>query len=521
MKSGLLITPVLLLSACVQIQEPYTPLSIDSSPRLGPEIEIQPPETGELGLETALLMAVHGNRDLQITRLDPERAKTEVMEEAGTFTPELFGSVQVGEEQSSESSRSTGEQFAVEREERRSEAGVRKTFSTGTDLELSVSEERDASNRSPTNQEIRAGVELTQPLLRGAGRETNLALLRQAELGVAVSQAQLSAYTQAVLADTEIAYWRTALAGKAVEITRTALEVAEQQQTEIRDRIEVGQLPSNQQAAVDAEVADRRQALIDAEAGWQDSQLGLKFLLALDPEYALQLVDEIELEGERIQDVQPFLERALQWNPELRQARLQLQRRELEVIRTRNGVMPRLDFFAALSTSGFGTTLSEAQDDFGGDSHAWMAGLRVLVELGESSETAQKLDAELAQVQAELAVDNLAADVSTRVRRAVVEHNRALAQVGAGRETVRLRERTAQAEQDRLEVGAGTSLLAAQAQRDLLESRIEDLRNQIAYRTARVRLLEVTGSLLDHYGLGLQDPLTLQKDAEAPADGLE
>ncbi|MEX2606799.1 MAG: TolC family protein [Kiritimatiellia bacterium] len=84
---------------------------------------------------------------------------------------------------------------------------------------------------------------------------------------------------------------------------------------------------------------------------------------------------------------------------------------------------------------------------------------------------------------------------------AIVEHNRALAQTRASAETRRLREQTAQAERDRFDVGTSTSLLVAQAQRDVLESQINELESRIDYRIALVRLQEITGELLERYGV--------------------
>lgn len=473
------------------------PLTVTSVNELPADL----PSPSSLTLEQTLRTALERNRGLRIAELDPLRALTEVDSANAEFSPEAFGSVQLAEEEASETARSTGERFSVEADGRESEAGIRSVLETGTELEASVSERLDESNRAPTQQEVRAGVSVTQPLLRGFGTRVNRIRVEQAVLGVELSREELRAVTMALLAEVELAYWNLRLAQQAVEITETALEVAEKQFEETRERIEVGQLPRNQLAAVEAEVAVRRQDVIDAEANRATRAFQLNRILFTSPDTRITSTEALVLPEDPIEDGETLVELALQFNPEIREARVRLQQGELEVERTRDGIRPRLDLFAELAKTGFGDSFSQATDEFSGDTYEWLAGIRVGQDLGTSRAKAAFQDAQFSLEQAELAVENLERDLESRVRSALVEYNRALDQVKAGEQTVRLREQSAQAEQDRFEVGLGTSLLVAQAQRDLLESQIADLRNRLASRTARVSLLELTGLLLEESGV--------------------
>jgi outer membrane protein TolC len=500
MKNELLKGVTLFALLCAGCQHPQR----IAEPRLLTDTLLPPLEWTEqpdLSLADTLRLALERNRSLRIAEMDPVRALTEVDAAEGAFAPEAFGSTQFGEEESSETARSTGERFAVEAEDRRSEIGIGQQFEIGTEVELTLSEQRDASNRAPTQQEVRAGLGITQPLLQGFGTRVNRIRIEQAILGVEISREELRAVTMAQLAETEIAYWNLYLAEEALEITRTALEVAEKQLEETRQRIDVGQLPQNQQAAAEAEVAQRKQALIDAEANLQTRRFRLNQLLFAPAEVQLTPGEALVIPDQPLTDTTPWVAEAAAKNPELREARARLLQDELDVVRTRDGIRPRLDFFAGLAKTGFGDSLSDAGSEFSGDTYEWVAGLQMNQDLGTTRSRAAFDDAQLAREQAELAVENLELSVESRVRRAIVEYNRALAQVNAGEQTVRLREQTAQAEQDRFDVGIGTSLLVAQAQRDLLESQIDDLRNRIASQTAKVNLLELTGTLLDHYGI--------------------
>jgi Outer membrane protein len=88
---------------------------------------------------------------------------------------------------------------------------------------------------------------------------------------------------------------------------------------------------------------------------------------------------------------------------------------------------------------------------------------------------------------------------------AVNELERALKQITASRETRVYREQSVQTEQDRFDVGSGTALDLAQAQRDLVESQIAEIRSQVDFQIARIQLYLAEGSLLERRGLLAED----------------
>jgi outer membrane protein TolC len=475
---------------------------LEPAPRwTAPTAPVLPPN-GQLTVDEALFMAIARNPDLAARRLLPEQNAERVRIEEAGFSPEFFANVQVAEETASETARSTGERFAVEAEGRQTEIGHRKDFVTGTEAELFVREGRDASNRAPTQQDIQLGLELTQPLLQGAGSTVNRISVRQAELGVRVSEEELRAYTQALLSNAETHYWQVALAAEGVEITRQALEVAEQQLEEVQARIEVGRLPRNQQAAAEAEVALRRQNLIEAEAERDRQHLRLLNVISLPAaDTTVIATSPVDLTEFKPGPLDPWIAAANELRPDLREARTRLAQNRLEVVRTQNGLQPRLDFFASLAKTGFGEDMNQAQSAFGEDTYEWTAGLRLLHSLGRESEKARDRLAALEVAQTDLAIQNLEQQAETEVRLAWVDLKRARNQIEAGKVTLRLREATLQAERDRFEVGDATSLDVAQAQRDLLESRLNLLRARIAIRSAWIDLHTASGKYLSSRGI--------------------
>ena len=476
-------------------------------PRLTEEPTFALPAEGpvSLSVEQAILLVLKNNRDLQVRQMNPVIAGTFEQIERGTFDPELFADFLYGKERTRETAASTGTEFDVEGNETATVAGVRQTLPTGTTFEATIGQERTISDRTPELQTARLGLSVTQSLLRGFGPSVNLVSVRQAELGATASVYELRGFTEAVLASTEIAYWNYVLARLAIEIVEKSLAVARQQKNEVELRIEVGILPEIEAAAARAQVASQVQALIEARSLLEENRLRLLQLISPGPHGRLDLqvdaTSEPTIEPEPITDLGDRLQLAERSRPDLNEARLRLEQNRLQTIATRNGILPRLDLFIALGRTGFSDTFSGSFRELDGNTYDVAAGVRLSQFLGNRAAEAQDLAARASRRQAADAVDNLRQMVQVDVRLAFNEVERARQQIFASRATRTLREETLDAEKERFDVGLSTSLLVAQAQRDLLVSSIEEVKAIVSYRTALVRLYLAEGSLLDRRGV--------------------
>jgi outer membrane protein len=393
----------------------------------------------------------------------------------------------------------------VEGEDTEWSAGVRRTFATGTDVELAATQTRAVSDRAPEQQEARLGLSVTQQLLRGFGPAVNLAAVRQAELGTLASAYELRGFTETLIAETESAYWECVLAQETIAIFNQSLDVAEQQRDEIEQRIAVGALAENDAAAARAEVARREQALIQARSQLEAARLRL--LQRIYPEGLRDPVPEIRTHSqprtqpEPITDTAERLALAEQMRPELNEARLRLAQRRLEVTVTRNGLLPRLDLFIALGKSGYAESFTDSFRELSEDSYDLTAGIELVHELGNRTGRARDRLAAAELEQAVLAVENLGDLVRLDVRLAVNEVERARKQIAASAVTRTFEEASLRAERERFDVGTGTALLVAQAQRDLLASQIAEIESIVTYRIALVNLYFAEGSLLERRGI--------------------
>ena len=460
-----------------------------------------------LSLEQAVYFALKRNRELQVERYTPLIAGTFEQIERGIFDAEFFSEIQYSEEKASETSRSTEESFGVEGDDVEAVTGLRQLFPSGTAVETSIEYGRSTSNRTPEQQDIRLGLSVTQSLLRGFGAAVNLVAVGQAQLETQASLYEFRGFLEALLADVEITYWRYVLASEGITIFEQSLEIAQKQLTEVESQIEVGMIARNSAAAAKAEVARREQALLESRSRQIERRLRLLRLLNVTNSKHFQLLIEPtsqpRMDAAPLNDLEERLELALRLRPDLNEARLRQKSRSLEVVRTRNGLLPKLELFVDLGKTGYAESFSTAWSNIDEENFDLLTGIEFSTYLGNRTAEGKYLAARASRDQAKAAIENLENMVQLDIRLAANEIERTRQQIEASAVTRELEEQTLKAEQERFSAGDTTSLLVTQAQRDFLVSRLAEIEAIVEYRIALVSLYLAEGSLLERRGIQL------------------
>jgi outer membrane protein TolC len=258
-------------------------------------------------------------------------------------------------------------------------------------------------------------------------------------------------------------------------------------------------------AAAEAEVALRTEGLINARSAL--AKVRLLLLRLLNPPgpnpwgRGLVLRNAPAIPEVNLEDVESHVQVAERMRPDLNEARLQVQHGNLEIVTTRNGLLPKLDLFVSLGKTGFARSFFDSVGDLGGDGYDASFGVLYEYPLGNRDAEARHERALLTHDQEVEAVGNLSQLVELDVRTAHIEVNRAREQVAATAATRRLQEEAFRAETEKFQVGRSTSLLVAQAQRDLVAGRIGEVQAVVSYLNALVDLYRLDGSLLERRGI--------------------
>ena len=259
----------------------------------------------------------------------------------------------------------------------------------------------------------------------------------------------------------------------------------------------------------EAEVASRRQDLIAAESLLNAARLRLLRLLNL-PKTDLwtmtpEVTDKPVAPGTALENVDAYVMAALTGRPDLNQAKLALERGDLEVVRTRNGLLPKMDLFVTLGRSGYASSFSESVEGEDAKGYDVSVGLQMAYPIRNRAARADYRQATVGRLQAEESLTNLCQLAQEDVRVAWVMAEGSLALESAARVTQKLQERKLEAERTKFQAGKSTALLVAQAERDLLSSRLFTIRAVISTLTTRLDLYQKDGSLLARRGLAVPE----------------
>ena len=475
-----------------------------------PEVPETPNISGkgplEITVRDAILITLENNRSLVVEQFNPAIQQTFEDQEQAVFDPVTGAEISAGREELQRQARTGSGNESSEVDIYLGGISLEQFFPTGTFVEV------DATNRTTESSlyedpfsSTRLGLSVTQPLLRGYGRDVNLVRLRQARLETDITRYELRGFSQSLLARVETAYWDYALAQRQVEIVQESLKVAKQQLSETEEMILIGTMAEAELAAVQAEVAAQQQGLINARSNLDSSRLQL--LRLLNPpgknlwDRDIKLIYQPTIPDILLDKVTDHVAISLSMRPEINQAKLSVQQDDLEIIRTKNGLLPVMDLFISLGKTGYADSFSGSVSDLTGDSYDVEGGIRFEYPLKNRDAKARHRRAVLSRKQAEKALDNLSQLVELDVRDAYIEVNRAKQQIAASSATRKFQEEKHRIETEKFRVGRSTNFLVAQAQRDLLVAKISEVNAVVDYLKSLINLYRLDGSLLERRGI--------------------
>lgn len=482
------------------------------SPRAPAPSDARPPQAPaalRLSVAESVLMALERNAAFRVQRLTPAVTRTGEDKARAAFDPSLTTGASRTRRHAPEyalQSGTTSEVTAVS-DHTAAEAALGATLPSGTRVALNAS--TDLADAPHESAESRLGVTVTQPLLEGFGPGPTLVELRQARLDTRMSVYELHGFAMALVADVEQACWIHVLALAQRDAYADALRVAERQLDETRERIRVGKLPALDAVAAESEVALRRESLI--RSGTEAEAARLHLVRLLNPpgpdlwQTAPVVTDAPEAPADPLDPLDACVAAALRTRPDLAQARLAVARGDLELVKTRNGLLPKLDVFVSLGRSAYAAAFKDTFDSDAHDGHDTAVGVTLELPLLNRGARADHRRALLTRDQAAdalAAMDQLAQE---DVRLAWTRADRSREQVAATRATLTLQERKLAAESAKFREGASTPLLVAQAERDLLQSRIAHTQAVVAAILARTDLYRQDGSLLRRRNLSVPE----------------
>jgi outer membrane protein len=479
-----------------------------------PSGRLQPDRTIELTLEEAVRRAVENNPDLAIVRLGTEVESARVGESRSAFAP-VFSTVLGRSSNVTPPSNSLLGDRGIDVNDLFSSTGVRQRLRWGAGTwSVSWDTSRTTTNNpiSSFDPSLQSGIQVafSQPLLKD--RRIDAARLQYviARRNQESSELRFRESVVQTVATVKQAYWTLKANRANVTVQQRSLDIAQELARQNRLRVDAGQIPPLDLVQAEAEAAQRRENLIQANTAAEDAEDRLRRLI-MDPgdaSFWRVRLDPIEEPAGRLPfpDVDAAVAAAVSGRYDLARAGRELENARTNVEFLDNQRLPDVRLETSYRGSGLGGTQFVRAGGFPGvitgtlnrsfanalgqafspDYPTWSFGVTVDYPLGRSYEEASLARADIERRQVEQRIASLRLQASETVRQAARHIQSTAERVDAARAGAMLAGQRFDAEQRRYEVGLSTTFLVTQAQRDLLQAEVNLLQTTLDYQSALV-----------------------------------
>jgi outer membrane protein TolC len=345
-----------------------------------------------------------------------------------------------------------------------------------------------------------ATLSVSQPLLRGAGTDVNLAGVRVARLQERINRLQLEATVSNEIAGVILAYRSLVQAQEQTRLAEVSLGRSEAILATNEALIEAGRMAAADIVQTESAVAGQELALLQARQQQTSAQLVLLQRLAIDPGTNVIATDTVEAERVPI-DFGRALEFALSARVDLLAQSQAIEQMRQSLVVARNDRLPDVSLTGSVSRFGDGDRFPAP---FVGRTD-YAAGLRLEIPIGDISRRQNELRAETSLRTAELRYEDLTQSVETQVRDAIQNVDANWRQVEAAQRRRALAERALNIQLERLRFGRASNFETLSLQADLRAADTQELTAKIAYLNALTTLDQQIGSTLETWRVSLND----------------
>jgi outer membrane protein len=347
-------------------------------------------------------------------------------------------------------------------------------------------------------------LQVIQPLLRNFKIDAIRQQVLVGEKNREIADIDLQQTIATTSRNVRTAYWNLSYAIASLDVQKQSLELARESLRNNRSRVEIGTMAPIDIVEAEAEVAQREESVILAEAAIERAEDNLRALIfdPASPDFWTIKVEPTALPPYQpvAVDVDSAVRAALDRRTDLRSTRKNIEANDVSIRFFRNQTMPDVNAQLDYGLSGLGGTqftrdigpfgpgtgdiVGQTQRSYGSVLNdlfqnrypAWTLSLNVGYPIGTSTAEAGLARARLQNSQAETQLKNQQMVVATQVRDIARQVQTNQKRVEATRASRQLAERRLEAEEKKFQAGMSTSFFVFQAQRDLSQARANELR---------------------------------------------
>ena len=410
-------------------------------------------------------------------------------------------------------------------------------FHAGTGVSVSITNIRTATNSPGTlftpAWQPTLTVSLQQQLLKGFGTLANTRYIIEAKNTTKVAEWQFAQQVISSVVATETAYWELVYAIQNVKVEEAAVATSQRLYEDNQKQVEIGTLAPIEIVRANSQLATDRQNLIVAQTTQLQDETTLLNAITKDPLAdslaGIQIVPTTpltDLPPQQLPPLQEAVQQAWQMRPEIQEAVLNLKNAGIEVKVTKNDLLPTLTLSGTYSSTSIAGDLSPVfassvggapitnagladayQTMFTNKYPTYLAQLTFAVPIRNRAAQADNARAQIDERQQEVQYRSLENSIVVAVRNAQIALEQDRAQVAAAQEARILAQETLDAEMKKYQLGASTTFLVIQDQRDLTAAQGTELRAKINLLEAQINYDQAMGQTLDVNHITVEDAL--------------
>ncbi len=458
-----------------------------------------------LSLQDCIQQALQHNLDVQIERYNPQISLYNLNAAYGGYDPTLNIS---GQHDYSKTGAEGIAPSVSDQNSFKSDIGGSTPWGMTYDLSGNVSEQYGFSSPPPAqfdNSGGSIGLNVTQPLLKNFWMDNTRLTIRVAKNRLQYSEQGLRSQIITSVTAVENAYYELIYALDNVMVQQEALDLAQTQLDQDRQRVQIGTLAQLSVQSDESQVASSRANLIAAQSTLETDQNTLKNLIT--DNYAQWHATDIQPTATlnaplQLFDLQDSWSKGMTERPDLLQSRLNVEQQGIQLKFYQNQLFPELDLIGTYGYNGASREFSGTFDQYGeGDRPFYTYGAQLSVPLSNTGPRNQYKSSKAALQQVVLQLKQLEQNIMVQIDNAVKLAQSDYQSVDATRQARTYAEAALDAEQKTYAVGKATTFEVLQYQSALTAARGQEIRALANYEEALANLAAQEGSTLERNGI--------------------
>ncbi len=462
------------------------------------------PTVRRLSVDDAVSVSLEQNLGIQVERLNPQIQDVAVAQALSYRMPTFTSSLANVSQNTPSSNLLSGGQDKVTDTRFTTQVGLSQILPTGANYSFAWNSNRNTTTNtfSTYNPGVGSNIQfsITQPLFRNYKIDSQRQQVMTVQKDREAADVQLRSTILSTTRNVKNAYWDLVFQIDNLKAQQQSLDLAKRLLADNEKRVQIGTMAPIDIVEAQSEVARNEESVIVAEAGIQSAEDRLRALVFNPsmPDFwsvRIEPTESAPFTAQQI-DVNAAVQRAIANRTDVQLAKNNLTKSEIGLTYYRNQVLPEIDAQASYSSNGTGgqpvggvspitgqpiVVVDRGYATVLGDVltstyPTWTFGVTITYPLGKSQQETSLARARLQYSQAQTQLKNLELQIATQVRDAGRQVQTNQKRVDSARAARELAERRLDAEEKKFAAGIQTSFFVFQAQRDLSQSRTNEVR---------------------------------------------